>query len=59
VLEKEVVAREPYPESSRAGIEILNRVPAGVSTVFAQSAGMNADRLTYESWKTVGEFDGA
>ena len=27
-----------HPESLRAGIEILDRVPAGVSTVLAQSA---------------------
>jgi hypothetical protein len=30
-----------HPESLRAGIEILDRVPAGVSTVLAQSAGLN------------------
>ena len=27
-----------YPESLRAGIEILDRVPGGISTVLAQSA---------------------
>ncbi|NGZ98262.1 MAG: integrase, partial [Nitrospira sp. WS110] len=27
-----------HPESLRAGIEILDRLPAGVSTVLAQSA---------------------
>ena len=30
-----------YPESLRAGIEILDRIPAGVSTVLAHSAGVN------------------
>jgi hypothetical protein len=37
-----------HPESLRAGIEILDRVPAGVSTVLAQSAGVNPSVETPE-----------
>jgi hypothetical protein len=36
------------PESLRAGIEILDRVPAGVRTVLAQSAGVNPSVETPE-----------
>ena len=38
-----------YPESLRAGIEILDRVPAGVSTVLAQSAHHGATGDVTES----------
>ena len=38
-----------YPESLRAGIEILDRVPAGVSTVSAQSANSAVESAGRES----------
>ena len=38
-----------YPESLRAGIEILDRVPAGVSTVLAHSANSAAESVPRES----------
>ena len=38
-----------HPESLRAGIEILDRVPAGVSTVLAQSANYAVARVGSES----------
>ena len=37
-----------YPESLRAGIEILDRVPAGVSTVLAHSANLAAESAARE-----------
>lgn len=39
----------PYPESLRPGIEILDRVPAGVSTVLAQSANYAGAMIGSES----------
>ena len=38
-----------YPESLRAGIEILDRVPVGVSTVLAQSANSVVEPAGRES----------
>ena len=38
-----------YPESLRAGIEILDRIPAGVSTVLAHSADSAAESVARES----------
>jgi integrase len=38
-----------HPESLRAGIEILDRIPDGVSTVLAQSANFTVSEAVKES----------